>query len=140
MHHIVTSFLMHEGKVLILKRSEKVSTFKGKWAGISGRIEEGESDLEAAYREIKEELGIEREQLEFVSRGELLKVVGERVWIVHPFLFRAKTQQIKIDWEHTEYRWIRPEDLERYDTVAKLKEALESVLSSQKKPSLNFDK
>jgi len=52
--NIVTSFLFKDGKVLLLKRSNKVGSFRGKWAGISGYIE-NETSLEAALREIKEE-------------------------------------------------------------------------------------
>ena len=55
---IVTSFLKHNDKVLILKRSNKVKTMKGLWAGVSGIIENNESPLERAKIEIFEELGI----------------------------------------------------------------------------------
>jgi hypothetical protein len=33
---IVTSFIQDDGKLLILRRSDKVKTMKGLWAGISG--------------------------------------------------------------------------------------------------------
>ncbi|MCD6467174.1 MAG: NUDIX domain-containing protein, partial [Methanomicrobia archaeon] len=59
---VVTSFLSFDNKILILKRSEKVSTYKGKWAGISGYIED-ETPLEAAQREIFEELGLKKEDI-----------------------------------------------------------------------------
>jgi len=36
---IVTSFLTDNDKFLILKRSQKVKTMKGLWAGVSGIIE-----------------------------------------------------------------------------------------------------
>ena len=36
---IVTSFLICNNKILILKRSEKVRSMKGLWAGVSGIIE-----------------------------------------------------------------------------------------------------
>ena len=40
----VTCLLINDnGKLLILKRSKKVSTYKGQWGGVAGYIEEGES-------------------------------------------------------------------------------------------------
>ena len=37
---VVTCFLMHQGKLLVLRRSAKVRTYQGKWAGVSGYIED----------------------------------------------------------------------------------------------------
>ena len=39
---IVTSFIKDDEKLLILKRSNKVKTMKGLWAGVSGIIENDE--------------------------------------------------------------------------------------------------
>ena len=43
-------------------------------------------------------------------------------WKVYPFLFRVLKNNIRIDWEHTEYRWIEPSELTKYDTVPMLNE------------------
>lgn len=47
-------------KVLILKRSQKVGSYPGRWAGVSGFIEENETPMDAARREVYEETGIRR--------------------------------------------------------------------------------
>jgi hypothetical protein len=49
-------------------------------------------------------------------------------WIVHPYLFRVRRPTIKIDWESVEARWILPGEMDKFDTVPMLKEALERVL------------
>jgi hypothetical protein len=46
---------------------------------------------------------------------------------VHPYLFHTYTNQIKIDWEHDEYKWINPPEIANYECVPKLKDALGSV-------------
>lgn len=56
--HSVTCFLMYKGKTLILKRSAKVATYKGKWAAISGRIEEKEDPDRRGRAEVLEETGL----------------------------------------------------------------------------------
>ncbi len=64
-----------------------------------------------------------------VGRGENIYVRGRDVFFqIHTFLFEVDTDVITIDWEHTEYKWIPPEDVTGFDTVPKLPVALESVL------------
>ncbi len=136
--HVVTSFIMHNGRVLILKRSAKVRTMRHKWAGVSGYIEQSDDILERAYKEIEEETGIARRDLILVSICPSVRVIDEEnstIWVVHPFLFLLSKHainnnniDIRLDWEHDEYRWVEPKDLLLYDTVPMLKEALESCL------------
>lgn len=128
--NIVTAFLEYNGLVLILKRSKDVKTMKGKWAGISGYIEEEEA-LDAAIREIKEETGIDKKDLKLLSRSSPIEVYDDKnntLWIVHPFLFHTENINITIDKEHEEYRWIKPKSIVEYDTVPKLFETLNSLL------------
>ncbi len=131
--HVVTSILMCEGKILIVKRSERVGSFRGKWAGISGYIEAGENPLECAIKEIREETGLKEEEIKLISEGDsvITKKDGE-TWVVHPFLFETGKSEICLDWEHEQCEWIEAKDLGNYETVPSLKEVLESVLSSRK--------
>lgn len=124
---VVTSFLRHSDKILILKRSDKVLTSKLKWAGVSGYVEVGETPDQTAIKEIREETGVENPVL--ITRGEPVYVRGKGVFYeIHVFLFEVDTEEIVIDWEHTEYKWINPEEIGNYDTVQKLPEALQRVL------------
>nr|NIN53595.1 NUDIX domain-containing protein [Nitrososphaeria archaeon]NIQ34116.1 NUDIX domain-containing protein [Nitrososphaeria archaeon] len=106
--HVVTSFLQYKGRILILRRSKKVGSFRGNWAGVSGYLEEGEDSLERALREIREEVGLTDREVELVQRGEPLEVPDREkriLWIVHPFLFKTRRREIQMDWEHVEHRW-----------------------------------
>jgi 8-oxo-dGTP pyrophosphatase MutT (NUDIX family) len=128
--HVVTCFLSYNNRILILKRSDQVRTHKHKWAGVSGYIEPGETDEQTALKEIREETGITEENLELVRKSDPIHVQdGEHVWVVHPFLFRSATDKVTLDWEHTEYRWIAPDELKSYDFVIFLDHALDAVLS-----------
>ena len=126
-NHVVTSFVQSERKILLLRRSRKVGTYQGRWAAVSGYLEEGDDPLERAKTEIREELGLTSEQFAYVRSGELLRTLDEKsdtVWVVYPFLFEVRKQAIKLDWEH---RWIDPEALGSYDVVPKLKETYDRV-------------
>lgn len=127
---VVTAFLEHRGRILILKRSGRVGSYRGKWAGISGYIEKDEAPLERALKEVEEEAGLTREQIRLIKKGRPLVVPDEGMgvlWIVYPFLFRTENPIIRLDEEHAEYRWIRPGEIDEYETVPMLKETFETV-------------
>ena len=128
--NVVTVFLEHDKKILILKRSQKVKTMKTKWAGISGYIEQ-EEPLMRALKEIEEETGLNNNNVRLINIGEPLEAIQandpEITWIVHPYLFSSNTDQIRIDWEHDEYRWINPKEIKNYETVPRLGDALDRV-------------
>lgn len=129
---VVTCFLEAKGRILLLRRSEQVGSYQGRWAGVSGYIETTAD--EQALTEIEEETSLCGEDLKLIKIGEPLPVEDERLgvrWIVHPYLFHIKDRsKINIDWEHKEARWIKPEDLDNYQTVPKLKETLAKVYKS----------
>jgi len=128
--HVVTCFLEHGKRILILRRSQKVGTYRGSWAGVSGYMER--SDTEQAFTEISEETEVYKNDLKLIKKGEPLEVIDRslnRKWIVHPFLFHVKApEKIRIDWEHTEAKWIKPQELTNYKTVPGLKKALARVI------------
>ncbi len=123
----VTSFLFNRGRVLLLKRSEEVGTQRGKWAGVSGYLEDDEEPVDRARQEILEETAIGNPQLKKVGESTLARG-NDTIWEVHPFLYEVDTRDITIDWEHVEYRWIRPEEISGYDRVSRLKRALDSLM------------
>jgi 8-oxo-dGTP pyrophosphatase MutT (NUDIX family) len=127
--NVVTCFLESNRKILILRRSEKVGSYQGRWAGVSGYIESTAD--EQALIEISEEIGLSGDEIELVWKGEPLIVEDKEMgirWVVHPYLFCIKDREkIKIDWEHKEFRWIEPGEINDYQTVPMLKEALQRV-------------
>ena len=114
----------------MLKRSDKVRTYKGHWAGVSGYLESADP-LKQAYEEMFEEMGLDREDVSLVKMGKPLEVVDpveEHTWRVHPFLFAVQSpDKIRLDWENVDMRWVFPEEIVQLQTVPALKEALERV-------------
>ncbi len=129
---IVTSFIKDNEKLLILKRSDKVKSMKGLWAGISGIIEKNEVPLKRAKIEIFEEVGITEDMITLVKSAEEMRVNSPQYenheWEIFPFLFEAKNPMIKLNWENSDFKWINVEELENYDTVPSLKKVLFNLL------------
>jgi 8-oxo-dGTP pyrophosphatase MutT (NUDIX family) len=126
---VVTCFLESDGEILILRRSEQVGSYQGRWAGVSGYIEKTAD--EQALIEITEETGLSHEDFKLIKKGKPLVIKDEGLgvkWVVHPYLSHIEDRRkIRIDWEHKEARWIKPQDIGNYDTVPKLKETLAQV-------------
>ena len=126
---VVTCFLESDGEILILRRSEQVGSYQGRWAGVSGYIEKTAD--EQALVEIKEETSLCKEDLQLIKKGEPLPIIDDKLgikWVVHPYLFHIKDRgKIKIDWEHKETSWIDPKDIDNFETVPMLKETLARV-------------
>lgn len=120
-----------DGKVLLLKRAPTHTTNAGKWCFVTGYIEAGESAEEAAARELMEELGVAAQPR---RSGEM--VIVHAAWAdlhVHPFLFEVADFTVKLDREHTDYRWIEPHELYGYDFVQQLDEDLIALGLLEKK-------
>ena len=132
--HVVTSFLLRRDagkeKVLLLRRSDRVGSFPRRWAGVSGYIEEA-PPLGQAMTEIREETGLIESDVVLLNQGRSVRTPdpgSDCIWVVHPFLYLVVwPDRVRLDWEHTESRWIKPSSLDRFDTVPNLRSALEQV-------------
>jgi len=129
--HVVTCFLEYQGKVLLLRRSPRFGTYQGKWAGVSGYIEQGQTPLQQALREIGEETHLTEHDIVLVKEGSPLEVVDkglDRKWIVHPYQFSIfDPNKIIINWENSEIQWVVPQDIDKLPTVPQLYEVWERV-------------
>ena len=126
---VITIFLIHDGRIMVLRRSGKVATYRGLWAGVSGYLEQ--APIEQAYTELEEETGLGRDDVVLLKEGAPLDVYDrerDRLWRVHPFLFAVDDPaRIRLDWEHVERRWVWPGEIERLDAVPGLADALQRV-------------
>ena len=129
---IVTSFIKDNSKLLILKRSDKVKSMKGLWAGISGIIENNEEPLKRAKIEIFEEAGITEDKITLLKAAEEMRVNSPQYknheWEIFPFLFEATNPTVKLNWENSDFKWIDIEELETYETVPSLQKVLFNLL------------
>ena len=129
---IVTSFIKDNDRFLLLKRSDKVKTMRGLWAGVSGIIEGDEEPLKRAKIEIFEELGITEDKIKFLKSSLEMKINSPQYenheWEIFPFLFEVKKPIIKLNWENSEYRWITKNEIKNYETVPSIEKVLFSLL------------
>lgn len=133
--HVVTCFLLRRDRghdeVLLARRSDRVRTYRGAWAAISGYIEPGVTPIEQAYQEIQEEAGFQRQDVTLLREGETVAFRDESIgqdWVVHPFLLLAlRPEAAHHDWEAHEFAWMPPDQIGGLPTVPRLAEALAQV-------------
>ena len=128
---VITVFIKNKDKILLLKRSSKVSTYQGKWNTVAGYIDEPKPIREKIIEEIREELGIGEDNILSYNLGEKYEFKDQllnKTWIVYTAVVELKnTPEIKLDWEHTKYKWIKPEEMKKFDTVPNLHKSLEKT-------------
>jgi len=125
---IVTTFLTNSDKILLLKRSQKVKSMKNLWAGISGIIEGNEKPVNRAKIEVYEEVGIEESNIKLIREGDMVIIESPQYenhqWEVYPFLFSCNNREIKLNWENSDSKWIRMNELKDFVTVPSLDKVL----------------
>ncbi|MBW2988196.1 hypothetical protein DRJ48_03545 [Candidatus Woesearchaeota archaeon] len=126
---VLTCFITLNGKILLLKRSNSVTTYKGKWNTVAGYIDEPKPIQAKALEEVLEETGITKELICEVIEGESLIINdANRTWIVFPVLVKLKQMpKLRLNFEHTEAKWILPEELPKYEIVPKLELSLKAI-------------
>ncbi len=129
---VLTCFVKYQEKILILKRSDKVRAYQGLWNAVAGYLDEVKPIDVKAYEELNEELGISADNILKTKLGSPYEFYDkdiQKTWIIFPALVELKNKPtIKLDWEHTEYKWIRPEQLNEYNVAPNLDTTLSKVL------------
>jgi 8-oxo-dGTP diphosphatase len=103
---IVGAAIIDDGRVLACERGEPPEA-AGRWEFPGGKVEVGESDLDALVRECEEELGV------LVEVGER---IGEDIPLAHGrallrvWLARVVSGEPQ-PLEHRSLRWLGPQDL-----------------------------
>ena len=98
--------------ILITKRSPIKDHAPNEWeAGITGRVDQGESLEDALYREVKEETGLEVDVItpfttfHFYRGEEKIEHLGVSFWCSY------KSGEVTLDMEEqVEYKWVTPEE------------------------------
>jgi 8-oxo-dGTP pyrophosphatase MutT (NUDIX family) len=110
------------GKVLILRESGayKDATNVGKWDVLGGRIEAGESLLDALSREVMEEAGIKVSECKVIDVEDKISIIaGEEVQIVRIY-YRCVVDGedgVVLSEDHDLHQWIDVGDYSSYNLI-----------------------
>ena len=100
----------HRGEYLMLHRVKKREDInKGKWLGVGGGFEEGESPDECLRREVLEETGLTLTQFRFRGVVTFLSNSGESDQFMYLFTAADWTGELNMDCNEGELAWVPKE-------------------------------
>jgi len=109
---VITGLIIRnkEGKIFLATGKK----WHNKWIIVGGHIEPGETILEGALREGKEETGLDLKPVAIINFGEMIGSPNfhrPAHFIYFDCLFEAENNDVKIaDEELTEHKWVTPEE------------------------------
>ena len=111
---VASAFLYHENKVLLLKRGLHKELAPGMWAGIGGHMDMCDIKdprklqlMETCYREICEETGINRDNIEDMQlKYTTVRFTGDEIRYLHQFVGRLKSEINPPPCDEGELHWV----------------------------------
>ena len=122
--------------VILFNKTEEIQFLvlkypSGHWDFVKGNIEEGEEEEETAKRELFEETGINNMN---IKRGFNQKVEynyykkNNKVHkIVSYYLAETEQKEVKLSFEHLDYKWVNYDDLMKLITFDNSKDILKKA-------------
>ena len=115
---MVTALIEGKGKYLVLKRSERNLTNKGKWQFPEGKVRFGEDLLKALKREVEEETNLVVTDAKLIGIHSSILKEAHGVFRLFRTIFKCKViGKIKLSKEHEKYAWIDKKGLEKLNFV-----------------------
>ena len=106
--------VLRDNRVLLARRGK--SPDKGLWGYPGGHVEWGETALQAATRELREETGIEAEAVSYLTNIDLLRAAPDGSTSVHFLLAAVQCRYIRgralAADDVSEVRWVPFSDVE----------------------------
>lgn len=108
---VISCFVEYNGEILLLHRQDHKPE-SNTWGVPAGKVDAGESLLEAIVREIQEETGLVLPPSQLSCFGKVFVKYPEYDFVYH--IYHAKLEQKRkiaiSDREHKDFKWISPEN------------------------------
>lgn len=118
---VICVFVKYKNKILLLKRSNYVGNYSGKWDVVTGFFDELKSIEYKVLKELNEELNLNKDYVISMIIGNLAEIKDKeinRIWIICPVIVELNQKpKIKLNRENTEYKWVEPEKMEEFDII-----------------------
>ena len=122
----VKALVCYGSKFLLIKRTTEARGDYYHWEFPGGRLEFGESPMQALKREINEETGLEVEKLILLNawnsfKDECTEIIGLT------YICTANGDNVMLSKEHSDYEWVTYEEMNDYNLVKGMSRPLEEL-------------
>jgi 8-oxo-dGTP diphosphatase len=114
-------------KILALKRGADHKYRPNDWDLPGGNVLFGEDIIESVIREVKEESGLDVESLKPIQVRSKPEFEGGIYLLIINYRAVAKTEDVVISHEHTEYKWVTTEEFIELTSSDFLRELVKMV-------------
>ena len=136
----VLVYVLCGSKVLMLHRAQREGDIhSGKWNGLGGKLEKGESFLMAAQRELQEESGLKLPLTAFKSMGQIhfpnFKAAKNEDWMVGLFVAEAPDSVLNFSFSQSaegQCEWVEKTEIANLNLWPGDKLFLPSLLEGKK--------
>lgn len=126
---VAICFCECRNKILFLQRSN-YGKEPGTWTAPGGKINKGETPVDAGIREFSEETGISLSKDSIKSKGSFIASTSEKPIMIHLFQIQIDEQPIvTLSMEHQTYRWCSLEEIWGLPLISGAHRCLEIVYS-----------
>lgn len=122
-------FLRRCNQVLLLRGAATKRLWAGKWNGIGGHIEVGETPLDGARREIREETGLRVFELQLRAIVHVCSLKSNQGIMIFVYVGEAPSSEVTPSVEG-DLRWFPVNALPQDDLVEDLSELIPRVLAA----------
>lgn len=135
-HVVVHAIVVKEKKILLEKRSLKLSSGAGQWCLPGGFLDRNETANQAVLRELLEETGWQGEIISLfrVNSDPERKEEDQRQNVAIEFIIKPLKQIKKPDSESSEIKWWPVEEIDQIDFAFDHKETVKLYLQYLQKP------
>lgn len=127
---VINCVVKYRDKILIVQRNANMRFYPEYWNGISGFLDDNRSIKEKAKDELKEELGIDGDNITSIRLGEIFHQKApeyNKTWIVHPVLIEVGIDRVVLDWEAHDYKWIEIGEAKNFKLLPGFDKVLEKL-------------
>lgn len=113
-----------DGKILTMRRTKTAPSRPLHWDLPGGDLDFGENVREGILREIKEEVGLEVQDLTLLDVISAINDNGE-FWVTVGYTAKAKTMKVVLSYEHDDFKWVTPDEFQELKASPKNKKFVE---------------
>jgi mutator protein MutT len=112
------------GQVLILRRAHTAYA-QGSWCLPGGKVDYGETVEQAVAKELREETSLECKSAQFLFYQDSLPSEPGRMHCINLYFQCSVSGELLMNPESSEWAWIGPEDLDKYEIAFRNDEGLQ---------------